>query len=284
MKKQIEGVSFNEVCRLFGKSRQGWYKIHLRGNANRLQEELVLQWVHDIRIVLPRIGGIKLYSMIKDRLAQHNMKMGRDGLYKLLRKNELLIVPRRKYVRTTQSWHRFKKWPDLLQNFQPDGPGQVWVSDITFLRTQSGFIYLSLVTDAYSRVIVGYHLSQHLKASGCIAALNKALKRRQNPFTALIHHSDRGIQYCCDDYVQILQTHGINISMTQSGSPYDNAIAERINGILKQEFGLEKTFRSYNEAVEPVAKAIYFYNHIRPHFSCNLQTPEQKHYLEHQTE
>ena len=222
--------------------------------------------------------------MIKDRLAQHNMKMGRDGLYKLLRKNELLIVPRRKYVRTTQSWHRFKKWPDLLQNFQPDGPGQVWVSDITFLRTQSGFIYLSLVTDAYSRVIVGYHLSQHLKASGCIAALNKALKRRQNPFTALIHHSDRGIQYCCDDYVQILQTHGINISMTQSGSPYDNAIAERINGILKQEFGLEKTFRSYNEAVEPVAKAIYFYNHIRPHFSCNLQTPEQKHYLEHQTE
>ena len=276
----MDGVSFSDVCRLFGKSRQGWYKIHQRGNRNRLQEELVLQWVQAIRVVLPRVGSIKLYSMIKDKLTLHNMKMGRDGLHKLLKEYDLLIVPRKKYVHTTQSWHHYKKWPDLLQDYQPYAPGQVWVSDITFLRTQSGFIYLSLITDAYSRVIVGYHLSQHLKASGCIAALNKALKGRPNAFADLIHHSDRGIQYCCDDYVQILQSNGVNISMTQSGSPYDNAIAERINGILKQEFGLDRTFTSYNEAVEPVAKAIYSYNHIRPHFSCNLQTPVQKHYLE----
>ena len=139
------------------------------------------------------------------------------------------------------------------------GPDQVWVSDITYLRTENGFIYLSLITDAYSRVIVGYHVSQHLKASGCIAALAKALKGRLNPLTELIHHSDRGIQYCCDDYVQILQSNDIQISMTQTGSPYDNAIAERVNGILKQEFGLDRTFKTYYDAIEPVAKACLLY-------------------------
>lgn len=280
MKNQLSGVSFNDTCRLFGKSRQAWYKIHQRGDRNRLQEELVLQWVLEIRSTLPRVGGIKLYFLIKDRLTEHNIKMGRDGLYRLLREHDLLIVPRRKYVRTTQSWHHYKKWPDLLQDYRPHGPDQVWVSDITFLRTVNGFIYLSLITDAYSRVITGYHLSQYLKASGCIAALTKALKSRRNPDTELIHHSDRGIQYCCDDYVQLLQKNDIRISMTQSGSPYDNAIAERVNGILKQEFGLDQTFKSYNEAIEPVAKAVYTYNHIRPHFSCDLKTPVQKHYLE----
>lgn len=280
MKNQLCGVSFSDTCRLFGKSRQAWYKIHQRGDRNRFQEELVLQWVREIRSTLPRVGGIKLFFLIKDRLAEHKIKMGRDGLYRLLREHELLIVPRRKYVRTTQSWHHYKKWPDLLQDYHPYGPDQVWVSDITFLRTANGFIYLSLITDAYSRVITGYHLSQYLKASGCIAALTKALKSRQNPDTELIHHSDRGIQYCCDDYVQILQKNDIQISMTQSGSPYDNAIAERVNGILKQEFGLDQTFKSYNEAIEPVAKAVYTYNHIRPHFSCDLKTPVQKHYLE----
>lgn len=280
MKNQLSGVSFNDTCRLFGKSRQAWYKIHQRGDRNRLQEELVLQWVREIRSTLPRVGGIKLYFLIKDRLTEHNIKMGRDGLYRLLREHDLLIVPRRKYVRTTQSWHHYKKWPDLLQDYRPYGPDQVWVSDITFLRTVNGFIYLSLITDAYSRVITGYHLSQYLKASGCIAALTKALKSRRNPDTELIHHSDRGIQYCCDDYVQLLQKNDIRISMTQSGSPYDNAIAERVNGILKQEFGLDQTFKSYNEAIEPVAKAVYTYNHIRPHFSCDLKTPVQKHYLE----
>ena len=278
----MNGVAFRDVCRLFGKSRQAWYKTHQTENRNNLEEELVLQWVHDIRRILPRAGGVKLYVMIKDRLKEHNMRLGRDGLYQLLREQGLLVASRKKYIRTTNSWHYYKKWPDLLHDYEPYGPDQVWVSDITFLRTENGFIYLSLITDAYSRLIVGYHLSQHLRAIGPIAALNKALKHREAPFTDLIHHSDRGIQYCCDDYVQLLQMHGISISMTQSGSPYDNAIAERINGILKQEFELDRIFKSYTEAVEPVAKAVYAYNNIRPHFSCNLQTPAQKHYLEHE--
>jgi putative transposase len=279
MKQLLESVSFTEICRLFGKSRQAWYDINQRQSTNLLQEQLVLQWVAEIRVLLPRIGVVKLYSMLKEKLLAHNIKLGRDGLFELLRPYGLLIQPRKKYIRTTQSSHWFKKWPDLLENFCPCRPDHLWVSDITFLRTENGFIYLSVITDAWSRKIVGYHLSQQLKTSGCIAALHKAINNRLKPVHDLIHHSDRGLQYCCDEYVQLLQYHQIRISMTQSGSPYDNAIAERVNGILKQEFALDRTFKSYAHAIEPVATAVYTYNHIRPHYSCNLQTPEQKHYL-----
>ena len=279
MKETLRGISFLEICRLFGKSRQAWYDINQRQGTNLLQQGLVLQWVNEIRMMLPRLGVIKLYKMLKEKLTAHNIKLGRDGLFELLRDHGLLIQPRKKYIRTTQSSHWFKKWPDLLADFQPCRPDHLWVSDITFLRTESGFIYLSLVTDAWSRKIVGYHLSQQLKAAGCIAALNKAINGRQMVFEELIHHSDRGLQYCCDEYVHLLQSNHINISMTQTGSPYDNAIAERVNGILKQEFALDKTFKSYTDAIGPVSKAVYTYNHIRPHFSCDLNTPEQKHYL-----
>ena len=233
MKQGFEGISFTEICRLFGRSRQAWYEASQRNTKELLQEGLIVQWVAAIR----------------------------------------------SYVRTTQSYHHYRKWPDLLNGYRPNKPNQVWVSDITFLRTESGFIYLSVITDAYSRKIVGYHLSQQLKASGCIAALNKAIKERKNYLNELIHHSDRGIQYCCDEYVQILQAHNIHISMTQSGSPYDNAIAERVNGILKQEFKLDQLFKSYSAAIQPVSQAIYAYNHVRPHLSCSLQTPGKKHYL-----
>ena len=246
---------------------------------DRLQEELILQWVLDIRTILPRTGTVKLYAMLKENIQNHNLKMGRDALGKLLEKHQLLIVTKRKYATTTQSYHHFKKWSNLIENWQPSQSEQLWVSDITYLRTENGFIYLSLITDAYSRKIVGYHLSQQLKAKGCITALQKAIKSRKKTLQKLIHHSDRGIQYCCDDYVQLLQSNQINISMTQTGSPYDNAIAERVNGILKQEFGLDNVFKSYIHAIDPVAKAIYNYNNIRPHFSCNLKTPAQQHYL-----
>lgn len=284
MKQGFGGISFTEICRLFGKSRQAWYDTRQRDSGTRLEQQLILHWVADIRNVLPRIGVVKLYRMIKDKLVAHNMKMGRDGLFELLRKHGLLIQPRKKYAYTTQSWHHYKKWPNLLEDCCPYRSDQVWVSDITFLRTENGFIYLSVITDAYSRKIVGYHLSQHLKASGCITALHKAINNRRNDFSEdLIHHSDRGIQYCCDDYVQLLQANNIRISMTQSGSPYDNAIAERVNGILKQEFALDRTFKSYSDAVEPVANAIYAYNYVRPHFGCGLQTPVQTHCLNHKT-
>jgi putative transposase len=164
-----------------------------------------------------------------------------------------------------------------VQRRHPAKAEQIWVSDITYLRTRAGFIYLFLITDAFSRKIIGYHLSQSLKASGCITALNKAINQREYPNRELIHHSDRGIQYCCDAYVEVLQKARMEISMTQSGSPYDNAVAERINGILKMEFDLYRVFENYSAAVDPVCKAISYYNTIRLHYSCDLSTPQLTH-------
>lgn len=277
MKRIYNTVSVETLCGLFGKSRQAWYDMHGRRDESLLQEELIVSWVREIRTVLPRVGGIKLLVMLAGRFEAHRINIGRDAFFSILRKRDLLIKIKRRYAVTTQSFHHYKTWTDLIQRREPVQAEQVWVSDITYLRTKSGFIYLFLITDAFSRKIVGYHLSQSLKASGCLMALNKAVKEREYPERPLIHHSDRGIQYCCDDYVELLQKSQINISMTQSGSPYDNAVAERVNGILKVEFNLYRTFESYNAAVDPVCKAIAAYNNVRPHYSCELHTPQLTH-------
>lgn len=217
-------------------------------------------------------------AMLNEDFKSHHIAIGRDRFFRLLSEHHLLIKPKKKYVRTTCSWHLYKKWPNLIEDLKLNAPEQLWVCDITYLRTDNGFIYLSLITDAYSRKIVGYHLSQHLKAQGCITTLNKALSSpRIRPATSLIHHSDRGIQYCCDAYVNVLKDNNIQISMTQSGSPYDNAIAERVNGILKTELGLDTIFPSYREAIPATHKAIDAYNRIRPHLSCGNLTPDQAH-------
>lgn len=265
------------LCGLFGKTRQAMYDIDWRESDQVLKEEMILRMVGQVRKELPRIGTVKLYGLLKGKITEHGIKMGRDGFFSLLRQNGLLIKTKKRYVTTTQSKHRFKKWPDLVAGLAVDQSEQLWVSDITYLRTQAGFIYLFLVTDAYSKKIVGYHLSQDLKVKGCLIALGKALAARQFPERNLVHHSDRGIQYCCDPYVALLEQNNIRISMTQSGSPYDNAIAERINGILKTELGLNKTFKSYREAVSPLAQSIHAYNNLRPHMSCDYLTPAQAH-------
>lgn len=277
MKETYSTVSVETLCGLFGKSRQAWYDMQGRRDESLLQEELIVSWVREKRVSLPKVGGIKLLAMLASQFADHRIHIGRDAFFSILRKRDLLIQIKRRYAVTTQSFHHYKTWTDLIQRRQPASAERVWVSDITYLRTQSGFIYLFLITDAFSRKIVGYHLSQTLRASGCLMALNKAVKEREYPERNLIHHSDRGIQYCCDAYVELLQKSQINISMTQSGSPYDNAIAERVNGILKVEFNLYQTFESYSAAVEPVCKAIAAYNNIRPHFSCDMRTPQLTH-------
>lgn len=223
------------------------------------------------------VGTIKLLYMLDTKLKAHHLSIGRDALFSILRENKLLIKPKRRYAKTTNSKHRFKQWPDLVQRRPSTMPEEIWVSDITYVRSKSGFYYLDLITDAYSRKIVGYYLSHNLRATGCIKALKMAVNTRLYPFRPLIHHSDRGIQYCCDAYVKALENSKIAISMTQDSSPYDNAIAERVNGILKTEFKLCETFNSYAEAVEKVAQAIRKYNEIRPHFSCELQTPFYRH-------
>jgi transposase InsO family protein len=233
--------------------------------------------VRQIRDDLPKTGTLKLQFMLKDAFQDHRISLGRDALFNLLRENNLLVKNKKRFATTTNSHHHFRVWPDLVGRRASIVPEEIWVSDITYLRTKSGFIYLSLITDAYSRKIVGYHLSHNLKASGPLKAFNMAFKNRLYPHRTLIHHSDRGIQYCCQQYVQLLLDHQIRISMTQNGSPYDNAIAERVNGILKSEFGLAETFHSYTYALAKLVAAIDKYNKVRPHFSCELQTPQLTH-------
>jgi putative transposase len=233
--------------------------------------------VKKIREELPMLGTIKLLYMLENKLKAHHLSIGRDTLFSLLRENKLLIKPRKRFARTTNSNHTFFKWPDLVNRRAATMPEEIWVSDITYIRSKNGFYYLDLITDAYSRKIVGYYLSYNLKASGCLRAFKMAINTRLYPSRPLIHHSDQGIQYCCAAYVKTLQNKKIAISMTQDGSPYDNAIAERVNGILKHEFALFATFETFDQATKTVAEAIRKYNEIRPHFSCELQTPFYRH-------
>src|SRR4051812_40187137 len=280
MKTHHPSIGLERLCILLGKTRQGYYDHYWRHSDDQLQEGLILELVYRVRQRLPKIGARKLLLLLQDDFAAHHISIGRDSFLQLLRNHELLVKRTRRYVRTTDSNHPFKKWADLIKGqLAPTAIEQLWVSDITYLRTEHGFIYLSLITDAYSHKIVGYHLSQHLKAQGCLLALNKAIAslKGTEQQRKLIHHSDRGVQYCCDAYVQVLQHQHIDISMTQSGSPYDNAMAERVNGILKTELNLDSTFSSYSAAVPVVHGAVDAYNRLRPHMSCGNLTPEQVH-------
>jgi transposase InsO family protein len=270
-------LGLGKICRLFGKTRQAYYDHCWRDSDGQMQEALIIDLVKSIRISLPKVGGLKLMHMLKDDFTAHNIAIGRDSFFTLLKRHGLLIRRKKRYAVTTDSNHPYKKWQDLVKGIKVKTPGQLWVSDITYLRTREGFVYLSLITDAYSRKIIGYHVSQHLKAQGCLIALNKAISRRTTD-NALIHHSDRGIQYCCEPYVSVLQQNGISISMTQSGSPYDNAVAERVNGILKTELKLDSTFDNYSHAVAAVHQAIDAYNRLRPHMSISNLTPDQAHH------
>jgi putative transposase len=276
MKQYYPAIGLDRICRLFGRTRQNFYDHSWRNSTKLFQEAMVLDMVNAIRSDLPKIGGLKLHFMLKDQLASRGIAIGRDNFFKLLRKYNLLVKHKKRYVRTTWSSHPYKKWPDLIKGLELQAPERLWVSDITYLRLENGFAYLSLITDAYSKKIMGYHLSQHLKAHGCVIALNKAIKAVGSP-QGIIHHSDRGIQYCCEEYVAVLQQHGLQISMTQNGSPYDNAVAERVNGILKNELALDRIFSTYREAVAALPVAINAYNNIRPHLSCSKLTPAKAH-------
>jgi putative transposase len=225
---------------------------------------------------MPRIGTRKLYYLIQGDLKKQEIKMGRDVLFDFLRAEHLLVLPKRSYVKTTNSKHWMKKYPNLLEDVQIHRPEQIWVSDITYINTDQGYRYLSLVTDAYSKKIMGYELSSNLSVDGPLKALKMAIKARK--FSSnLIHHSDRGLQYCSSAYIKCLTDNHINISMTQNGDPYENAIAERVNGILKYEFLLTDGFKDEHTATKVTAQSISIYNQERPHLSWNMLTPEQVH-------
>lgn len=229
-----------------------------------------------IRCSMPKIGTRKLYFLMKDELNELNIKIGRDVLFNFLRAENLLIKPQRSYVKTTNSKHWMKKYPNLIKDIELTKPEQLWVSDITYIKTDYGHEYLSLITDAYSKKIMGYELLDNLSTSGPLRALESALKNRKYTHE-LIHHSDRGLQYCSADYVENLGKNNIKISMTENGDPYENAIAERINGILKYEFLIIDGFRDHLQALEVIKKSINIYNESRPHLSCHMLTPNEAH-------
>lgn len=261
---------------MFGLSRQSYYK----NKKNRLKRKEELTQVRDlimrIRCKMPRIGTRKLYYLIKDELNALNIKIGRDVLFNFLRAEHLLIKPKRSCVKTTHSKHWMKKYPNLIKNIEVTKPEQLWVSDITYIQTEQGHNYLSLITDAYSKKIMGYELLDNLSTEGPLKALENALKNRKYSHD-LIHHSDRGLQYCSADYVNTLKKYGVKISMTENGDPYENAIAERINGILKYEFLIIEGFKNHLEALSVIKESIGIYNEERPHLSCQMLTPNQTH-------
>lgn len=244
-----------------------------------MAEEVVIKLVHEKREKAgPRLGIKKVYHMMKDDLKTQGIKLGRDGLYELAHRNHLIIKPKKRGgARTTDASQWRRQFADLAQDFTPQAPEQLLVSDITYLRIQGGFVYLSLITDAYSRRIMGWHVHGDLSTTGCLAALVKAMENRRYAHHRPIHHSDRGCQYCSADYVSALRDNDIAISMTQSGSPYDNALAESVNGQLKVEYNLDATFTDLEEVRKVVDRVIHQYNHYRPHGSIDLRCPEEYH-------
>ena len=276
MKEHSLRYTFSEICDTYGYSRQAYYKRRNASYRKILMESMILDQVRVIRRRQPKIGTRKLYFKLKPVLLEMGYKFGRDQLFNLLRRENLLIQRRRKYVKTTNSRHRFLKYGNLLKELEISRSNQVYVSDITYIRTIKGFGYLSLITDASSRKIVGYNLSRDLGIKGCMRALRMALRQVPKGID-LIHHSDRGIQYCSYDYTDLLKKHGVRISMTEQDHVYENALAERVNGILKEEFLLGETLASYEIAQSMVKESIQIYNQERPHLSLNYETPEQRH-------
>jgi transposase InsO family protein len=264
-----------DICKMLKISRQAFYKERKSRQSKEFREEVIIQLVRNIRRKLPRAGGRKLYHMLKGDLDKISSQIGRDKFFSILAKNGMLVKPLKRYKNTTNSHHWFRIYSNLIKDLTVDGPNKVFVSDITYIRLRGNFCYLFLVTDLYSRKIVGYHLSMTLAAQGAIKAMKMALKGVRNS-EELIHHSDRGIQYCCDEYVKLLKSNKIKISMGEAGNPYDNAVAERVNGILKNEFYLNATFIDFNAALKAVKDSINIYNYLRPHMSLDYKTPAEK--------
>jgi len=276
MRHDYPHLGWGYLCGLFGKTRHAYYDNLWRSQDDTLREEVILQLVYQIRLSLPRLGTRKLLFLLQPELASHGISAGRDYLFGLFDAHQLLIRRRRKKVFTTDSRHWMHKYANLVKGAEIIRPEQLWVSDMTYIRVQNQWGYLSLITDAYSRKIMGYCFRADMLALGCIAALQMALEGRSYN-GALIHHSDRGSQYCSKDYVELLVSQSVSISMTERGDPYENALAERMNGIIKGEFNLYGSSFSFEQTYKKIAGSIKAYNELRPHGSCDYLTPCQAH-------
>jgi len=269
-------LAISRLCAKVGRSRQAYYKQRLVRQRQGVCTQLVVELVQEERRVQPRLGGRKLRHVLRADLEQLNIGLGRDRFFKLLRENGLLIERQARVARTTDSRHGLPVYRNLIRRIEVSMPEQVWVSDLTYVRTMEGFLYMSLITDAYSRKIVGHEVSDTLEAEGCVRSLKMALKAKR-PGAAPIHHSDRGTQYCSGPYVALLKKHGLDISMTEQNHCYENAQAERVNGILKMEYALGENFRTKEQAKAAAHQAVHLYNERRPHLCLNYQTPAAVH-------
>ncbi|MFM7487588.1 MAG: IS3 family transposase [Cytophagales bacterium] len=276
MVQRTPSQSIGMLCSLFGYSRQAYYQQIKVQAQEALQEDLLVQEVVRIRKTQKRIGTRKLLIMMNVFMHNHAISIGRDAFFGILRNQGLLVRKRkRSKPQTTFSNHWLRKYENLIIGFVPNAPNQLWVSDITYIRLEKGFAYLSLITDAYSHKIIGFYLCEGLSAKGCVLALKMALKGNPS-HDNLIHHSDRGLQYCSHDKVSLLEENHIQISMTQNGDPLENAMAERVNGILKDEL-LEVCYPTFAQAQVVIASAISIYNFQRPHSSVDMLTPVVAH-------
>jgi len=260
---------------LLGYTPQAYHKQTKHQLVKQVNEDLIIQQVHAIRKEQPRCGARKLLVMLKPFFEQYEIRIGRDSFFDMLAKKKLLVRKTKRSVHTTNSKHHFRRYPNLAKDFTPMKAHELWVSDITYIPLKDRFAYLFLITDAYSRKIVGFHVSDDMKVSSAVVALKKALE--QKPLeTIVIHHSDRGLQYCSNEYVALLQQHHAMISMTQSGDPLENAVAERVNGILKTEL-ISSSYMDIDKAALSIARAIIVYNYKRRHSSLNYQIPNDVH-------
>lgn len=266
-----------KLCLLFGISRQAYYQYNKYVTIYYLEQEIVLKEVIQIRSKHKCMGGRKLYTLLYSFMINHQIKMGRDAFFNLLSANKLLIKKRKTRIFTTQSSHWLRKYKNKIKNFTPTEANQLYVSDITYWKIGSGHVYVSLITDAFSHKVVGYNLAQTLEAVESIKALEMSLSNLKTKDYKLIHHSDRGVQYCCGEYVKLLQDNNIEISMTENGDPLENAIAERINGILKGEYLECYDIETFEEAKKLLHAVINLYNDERPHMSIGNLTPNYVH-------
>lgn len=279
MKTNFQHIGLAELCAWFGISRQAYYQNSWKAINTSLEEELVIQQIKGIRKNHRRMGTRKLYEKLHPFIQEHGIKMGRDALFTLVSANHLQVRRRTRRIQTTQSFHWLRKYSNLIKDFVPTAPNQLWVSDITYWKiNERQHLYISFITDAYSHKIIGYQLAETLAAVESIKALRMALSDLgSESHSQLIHHSDRGIQYCSKDYVKLLKDYQIHISMTENGDPLENAIAERVNGIIKEEYLLDYQVKSLKEARELLKTVVNLYNEDRPHMSIGNLTPEQVH-------
>lgn len=270
------GISVSALCDRVEMSRQNYYAARCLRQRRQVDEGMILELVKRERRMQPRLGGRKLLHLLSPELAEAGVEVGRDRFFEVLAEADLLVVPKPGVPHTTKSRHSLPVFRNLLEGIELQAPNEGWVSDLTYIRTDEGFLYAALITDAYSRKIVGSHIGDSLEAEGCLLALDQALSALPDGKHP-IHHSDRGCQYCCHEYVERLQARGLGISMTEVMHCYENALAERVNGILKQEYELDRTFRTKAQAKVAFEQAVWIYNHRRPHSMLNYRFPADVH-------